>query len=162
MKIRHFILIFLALLFVGQIVYYYPLLPQTMASHFDGNGTPNGWMEKSSFLVLECAIFGLAIVEFLGLPLLIDRMPDSMVSLPNKEYWLAPERRAYVFEVFRMYFQWFSVGLLTMLVCVNQLVYRANITKTNFDSSIWLILAGFFAFAIIWLVRFVLIFRKTT
>ncbi|MEQ1924235.1 MAG: DUF1648 domain-containing protein [Pyrinomonadaceae bacterium] len=160
MRLRHAIMIFLALLLVGQAAYYYPILPATMASHFDGSGNPDGWMAKSSFFAFELVIFGVMMVEFLGLPWLVERMPDSWINLPNKSYWLTPERRSRAFEIFRIYFQWFSIALLLVLVFVNQLVYRANLTRTAFDSSIWLILAAFFVFVIIWLVKFILVFRK--
>lgn len=146
----------------GQAAYYYPLLPATMATHFDGYGTPDGWMAKGSFIVFEIVIFGVLLVEFLGLPWFIQQMPDSWINLPNKAYWLAPQRRSQAFSIFRQYFQWFGVALMAMLICVNQLVYRANVTRANFDSSIWLLLAAFFVFVAIWLVKFISVFRKTS
>lgn len=33
----------------GIAIYYYPLLPDTVASHFDIHGRPNGWMQKTIF-----------------------------------------------------------------------------------------------------------------
>lgn len=33
----------------GIAIYYYPLLPDTVASHFDIHGRPNGWIQKTIF-----------------------------------------------------------------------------------------------------------------
>ena len=44
--------VFIALvaLAVAQAIFYYPQLPGTMASHFDGAGHPNGWSSKPVFV----------------------------------------------------------------------------------------------------------------
>jgi uncharacterized membrane protein len=78
---------------ICQFVYWYPILPDVVASHFDHQGNADGTMAKTAFFVL----FGLLQLLFLlGMPLLakvLPKFPNSMVNCPNKEYWLAPERR---------------------------------------------------------------------
>lgn len=162
MKLRHATMIGLGLLAAGQAVYYFGQLPAVMATHFDGNGVPDGWMTKGSFFTLEFALMCVICVEFLGLPWMIERMPDQWINLPNKSYWLAPERRAFAFEKLRTYFQWFSIALLAIFISVNQLVYCANVTGKNFEPAIWPLLGAFFAFVTIWLIQFILAFRKTS
>lgn len=70
-------------------------LPNTVATHFDGRGQPNGWMSKMFFL-----IFSLGISAFLNGLLLIlyftlHKFPENMINIPKKDYWFSnPERKA--------------------------------------------------------------------
>ena len=80
-------LIALALL---QAVFYYPQLPDTIATHFAGNGEPNGWSSKSTFFLLM-----IGIMVFIGIslgPSVLWLWQPGLVNLPNRDYWLAPER----------------------------------------------------------------------
>ena len=60
-----YILIFLFCIFIFQSFYYYPKLPDTIASNYNSAGEPNGWM--SIFFCLIWALFVLA-PQLLGLP----------------------------------------------------------------------------------------------
>ena len=62
-----------------------------------------------------------------GVPALIGVLPVSLVNVPNKEYWFAPERRESTLAYFRMSFAWFGCALLAFLIFVNELVFRANL-----------------------------------
>lgn len=78
---------------VGQLVYWFGRLPDPMPSDFDVNGQVDGHMSKSAFF----AVIGMTQFLFLvGLPLLgkmLSHLPDSMLNIPHKDYWLAPDRR---------------------------------------------------------------------
>jgi uncharacterized membrane protein len=39
------------------VIYYYPLLPDPMPSHFDIHGNANGWMRRESFIIMMAATF---------------------------------------------------------------------------------------------------------
>ncbi len=160
MQLRHLIFGVIVLLFAAQMAYYYPILPAVIASHFNGAGEPDGWMSKPSFYVFEFVILVFIIAEMSLLPWLVEKMPNSFLNLPNKEYWLAPERRPYAFEIFRTYFQWFSIVLLFLFVCVNQLVFIANLKRQPLGSAIWAILVVYLTFVVIWLIKFILAFKK--
>lgn len=51
MKRGYWILLGIVLLAVIQSVYYYPKVPDIVASHFGPGGHPNGWMTKPIFFV---------------------------------------------------------------------------------------------------------------
>lgn len=159
MRLSRAILAFLVISFIGQIIYYYPNLPEKMASHFNGVGEPDGWMAKGSFMIFESVILFLIIAEFTLLPLLIEKIPDSLINLPNKNYWLANERRAETFSAIRVYFEWFSVGLLGFFIAINEMVFRANLGKQNLSNWIWLALVSFLLFVGIWTIKFLLRFK---
>jgi len=84
----------LALALFAQALYWGPQLPERMASHFDLQNRVNGWMSRNGFLALTVGVEALMTVMFLALPLLLERIPDALINLPHKEYWLAPPRRA--------------------------------------------------------------------
>ncbi|MFK7767930.1 MAG: DUF1648 domain-containing protein [Mariniblastus sp.] len=78
---------------ISQIVLWYGDLPEMVPSHFDANGEVDGEMSRNAF----CAMMGLINLGMLiCLPLtgyLAKHLPNSLVNIPNKDYWLAPARR---------------------------------------------------------------------
>jgi uncharacterized membrane protein len=159
MSLSRIILVFLVIGLVGQILYYYPNLPDRMASHFNGAGEPDGWMSKQNFLIFEAVILLFIIAEFSLLPLLIEKMPNSLINLPNKDHWLSEENRTATFAVIRQYFEWCSAMLLALFIAVNEMVFRANLNKQPLSNSIWMVLIVFLLLVGIWLVKFILRFR---
>ena len=53
MKLSKILLVILSVIFIGQLVYFYPQFPATIASHFNASGQANNWMSKSSFYIFE-------------------------------------------------------------------------------------------------------------
>src|SRR5687768_4726464 len=122
MRTSRIIIYFLIGIFLAQSVYYYSALPEKMASHFNAAGEVDGWMSKSSFFIFEGGILLLILAEFTLIPFLIKILPDSLINLPNKDFWLAKERREETFAAIRDYFEWFSILLLALFIAVNQMV----------------------------------------
>lgn len=154
-------LIFLLIGFlVAQIGFYYPNLPERMASHFNLAGEADGWTSKDGYVVFEAIILLIILSEFTLLPLLIEKSPDSLINLPNKEYWLAPARRAETFRVMKNYFEWLAVGLLGLFIAINQTTFEANVNQTNMPATtMWLILGAFLAYVIVWVIKFIKHFK---
>jgi uncharacterized membrane protein len=74
-------------------LWYYPQLPERVASHFDGEGNADGWMQREGFMVFYAMLFVVLGATFAGSARLLRMPPDSMINLPNKYYWLHEERR---------------------------------------------------------------------
>jgi hypothetical protein len=70
------------------------VLPERVASHFDAAGLPNAWTTRASFVGTYFAVIAVVAVSFGAISTLLKFVPDSLINLPNKQYWLAPERRA--------------------------------------------------------------------
>ena len=69
-------------------------LPEVAASHFVGSGAANGFMTRGSyesFMLLFVVVLPLVLVF---VPTISLDNPKAGIRLPNKEYWLAPERQA--------------------------------------------------------------------
>jgi len=152
-------LVYVLLLICGAIgaAHYYPLLPERMASHFASDGTPNGWQPKGVFLLLMGMVAGVtAIIGFLA-PGLIAGRPASQINLPNKEYWLAPERRASTMEFIARQMRWFSCAVLFVILFGGYEAIQANLQDVvRFNSQAMLVVVlGFLAFVLVWVFRFV-------
>lgn len=69
-------------------------LPEVVATHFDASGRPNGWMTRGGYLAFSLAFdVGLPLLMAGAIGLVPRRWPRLM-NLPNRDHWLAPERRA--------------------------------------------------------------------
>jgi serine/threonine-protein kinase len=67
-------------------------LPPRVATHFAVGGAPNGWMTRDGYLVFMLA-FALAVPWFVfAMTVLLPSRFPRMSNLPNRDYWLAPER----------------------------------------------------------------------
>lgn len=160
MSLARIILYFLIGVFLAHIAFYYLNLPDTIALHFNAAGVPNGFMSKQNFFIFEGVMLLVIVFEFLLLPMFLRKMPDSLINIPNKKYWLAAGRRETAFLVIKKYFEWLSVALLCMFIAVNQIVFRANLTGQNLPGIIvWLILGLFILFTIAWSIKFVRQFK---
>ncbi len=45
------------MIFLGFVIYHFQRLPETIPSHFDGSGKPDGWDDKSTFWALPVIAF---------------------------------------------------------------------------------------------------------
>lgn len=160
MRFPTVIFIFIIGVIIAQTAFYFPILPAMVASHFNAAGIADRWMPKEGFLIFEAVILLFVIAHYTILPLIIEKMPDAIINLPNKKYWLEPERRAETFAKIRKFLQWFSVGLLTLILLVNQQVFKANLMRQNVSPLIiWTIIGSFVIFAIVWMIIFVRKFK---
>jgi uncharacterized membrane protein len=140
----------------------YPLLPACMASHFDRAGNANNWQPKQAFFTFYAAVTMLALVIGFVTPRIIGVLPASMINLPQKDYWLAPERRAETMVFFETQFGWFGCALYFLAVCVFAEAMRANLrTPPRVSGAAMIFLLGaFVAFVISWSARLFLHFRR--
>jgi uncharacterized membrane protein len=112
---------------IAQGAYAFPLMPERMASHFAASGTANGWMTKSRFFaVYAVTLLPALLVEF-WVPRRIAKTPGAKLNLPNKEFWLAPERRDSTLAYFEVFFAWYGCAFLLLIVFVMGLAMRANL-----------------------------------
>ena len=157
--------VFVFLVFVGflQARKFAATMPPVLATHFGGSGAPNGW--QSQFFILEIVLLGVCLLLAFGIPRLIGVLPISLVNVPNKEYWLAPERRQETLAFFKAQFAWFGCGFLAFLIVVNQLVFDANQSQPRRlnGGAFTVAMVVFLAFVGIWTVRLIVRFaRKVT
>ncbi|MEM7455882.1 MAG: DUF1648 domain-containing protein [Planctomycetota bacterium] len=93
------IVLFTACCAAAQLIFWAGKLPQEVPIHFDAAGDPDGWSSRSALIGLN---IGLHVFSLLCLPAVgyFSRfLPDSLINMPNKEYWLAGDRREETYRV---------------------------------------------------------------
>ncbi len=147
-RILFFVIVLAA---IAQCVHDFPLLPDRLASHFAASGAPNGWMMKSQFFMTYAIVFLPALFVEFWVSGRLAKKPDAKLKLPNKEFWLAPERRAETFTYFDSFFAWYGCAFLFVEVSAMGLALRANFqTPPQLPTGpILSVLAGFVAFNVL-------------
>jgi uncharacterized membrane protein len=112
---------------IAQCIHDFPLLPDRMASHFGASGMPNGWMTKSQFFTIYAVVLIPALFVEFWVGRSVSKQPSARINLPNKEYWLAPERRAATFAYFEVFFAWYGCAFLALETFAMGLAMRANL-----------------------------------
>lgn len=155
------IFVVLAVFATFQMVYFYPVLPDTVASHFGAGGRPDGWSSKTAFFTIFAAALAMTVVLFLALPLAILRLPASWINLPKKDYWLAPERARATREWLSRRLLWFGSATLAFLVFTLQATVRANLADPHrLGDGFLVVLIAYMAFVAVVVVGLVVKLRN--
>jgi hypothetical protein len=137
-------------------------LPDPVAMHFGFGGQPDRWTTRS-FAVGLMRGFGL------GLPLLmvvvavaIRFLPAGSINMPNREYWLAPERRGATYDLIAGQLLWLACLQVAFLAGLQWLTITANNSNpVRLPTQLFLTLLGaFLACVAVWIVTFVRRFRR--
>ena len=145
-----------------QTVYYYPKLPEVVASHFDGAGAPNAWSGRDGFFALYLSMVLLVAGVFVLVPRWSEKRANFGMKIPNADYWLAPERIEDTRRFFRRQMLLMGIVHLVLAIYTMQLAIEANLVETPIlDSNIIWALGLYFVCLAFWLIHFYLHFRKT-
>jgi hypothetical protein len=113
---------------IAFFIYFGRDFPPTMAVHFGLGGAPNGYMDRVKFIVLGSFLsFMLPIFIATVIGVLPRVLPPSMISLPNKAYWFAPERRAATLDFMLWAGLWVACFVQVLLLVAFVGIYRANL-----------------------------------
>lgn len=154
-KTAAYVFLLVIIVSVIHMGYYYRLLPDKVASHFDASGKANGWSTKGALLCVYSGVTILMALSFFGVSLLFLRLPSSMLNLPNKSYWLAPEHKGEAAEFLSDWLYWLGSATVAFLVCLMHLTFQVNLGRTEtLSSSIWPLSIGYLVFVAAWTVRF--------
>lgn len=152
------VLLFVLGLGVAQALYSRAELPERVASHFNAAGKPDDWTSRDGLVKFQCGML-LAMGGLFGLSRRwMGVMPTSLVNLPNKEFWLAPERRAQSLDLLARWMHWIGAATLAFLMLVFQFTVQANLRNGSLNMPLFLTLTGFYLAGII--VASVWIYRR--
>lgn len=134
-------------------------LPPVVASHFGSGGAANGSMGKGTYTAFMLAVVVAvpALIGFSGQ--LVRVFPLQLINLPNKQYWLAPQRRAATLESLSSLSVPLALALVVFLCFVHWLVVQANAVQPArlSETSLFVGLAVFGVATVLWLV---VLFRR--
>jgi hypothetical protein len=126
-------------------------LPERVATHFGANGSPNGWMSRDGFTKSMAAVVLVPVAIVQGVGFLLGRLPPSLINLPNRDYWLAPERRAKTIERVRTAMLEFGNAMFAFLLFVVWSIIQANTADDGHLGSLFQLgLFCFLAFVAVW------------
>jgi len=123
-----------------------------VGSHFDASGAADGFMPRRLYV-------GFMFVVVVVLPLLLVIVqsfvlgsPGARINLPNREYWLAPERRTETINFLRQHLAQFGSMLVVFLCYAHWLVVRANAVTPPQLAAFWFVggICVFLAAALLW------------
>lgn len=147
-----------------QLAYYYPQLPAVVASHFNAAGMPTAWQPKALFVTILCFVYVLFAVITWAMPQLIVSTPPAMINLPNKAYWLAPERRVRTAHLLGDQMAWFGALEVGFIVCIAQLAINANLPGASgkLGPALFMITGAFVVVLVVWTIRLYRMFARTS
>lgn len=127
MPVRLSLIIFVVVLAVagGFVVSTSQALPDPVASHFASSGQANAFMSRSAYVRFMLA-FTVGLPLVLGVSMALVFRYTNKLNLPNRDYWLAPERRAGTVSFLTGHALLLADGLAIFLCYVHRLVVQAN------------------------------------
>ena len=102
-------------------------MPEVVASHFVAGGAANGFMPRGQYVGLMLAVVLLVPLLLFFIGRLSSRLPTQFINLPNRQYWLAPERRAATLASLGNFGVWAAYATLGFLCLVHWFVVQANL-----------------------------------
>lgn len=145
---------------VLQAAFYYPRLPDTVASHFGGSGKADGFSSKTSFFAITLgSLLGDGLL-FLVIGCALPFIPSRFINVPRREYWLAPERRRATVDRVAAWLLWFGVLTTLLLIFVVQLAIEANLDGSSTLSPwFFVLLVLYLGLTVVWLIHLLRSFR---
>lgn len=133
----------LILVTIAQLLYYYPLLPDRIASHFSFKMQPDRWSPKNMVMLLDLSLMLAFAALFHFVAWIMGKFPTSWINLPNKDYWLCPDRKGQTLNQLATFFIWFGNVTLLFIVVTFNLTYQANLSSNQKAHNFWVALVLF-------------------
>jgi uncharacterized membrane protein len=111
----------ITLSFLGFVIWGHGQLPEKVPIHFDFAGNPDRVSVKSEMTIVNLSIGILMLLCFGVGAMLIEKVPAKYINLPNRDYWLSPERRKDSLADANFYYV--AIGIVSMALMWE--IYRA-------------------------------------
>lgn len=153
-----FVSLFVANLVLGAVSFF--LLPERVAIHFGAGGMADAWGSRNANALLMTGVYVLLFAAIYFSPGLVRKAP-GLVNLPNKAYWLIPERQSLAVEKMRGFLWQFGAALFGFLLVLEVLTLQANLFEpARLDMRVFLpALGAFLVYAVWWTIAFSRAFR---
>ena len=157
-------MLFLAILMAAGVFVFITsgTLPERVASHFGSSGAADSFMSRGVYMTFMIVfVVGLPLV-MTGIMTLVFRGATTSLNIPNRDYWLAPERRADTIAFLTNHSMQFGTCLAVFFSYVHWIVVQANLRQpAALSNSAIYAGAGLLLLAIaLWTAWLLLAFRK--
>jgi hypothetical protein len=128
-------------------------LPSTVATHFGPGFLANGGMARDDYLVFSLTFSILVPLVVAGIVGWIPRLFPKLVNVPNRDYWLAPERRAATLESLALSGIALGALLSTFMGGVHWLILKANavVPPRLPANAFWTLMVAFLVLLTVWI-----------
>ncbi|HEU6446864.1 MAG TPA: DUF1648 domain-containing protein [Verrucomicrobiae bacterium] len=136
-------------------------LPERVAIHFGAGGNADGWMPREQGIAFFRMLTFVPAI-FVILAMLMKWMPAWTFNLPNRDYWLAPERRDETIEAIAGQLIWIGCLMTLFMAGIFGLTIVANrLTPPHLPMDLFAaLLTCFIGGTIVWTILFMRRFRK--
>ena len=108
------------------VIYTTRYLPDTVATHFDGNNQANGWMSRNGYLLFILS-FMIGISAFVSFVVgTLPRKFPQWTNVPNRDYWLAAERRDESLRYLNAHGKRLGCLIIMMMLGMHYVILKAN------------------------------------
>ena len=137
-------------------------LPARVAVHFGAGGAANGWQSRDGYQAWMLALVVALPLSLVALLAWLPRIGACLTNIPNKDYWLAPERREGTFERLTRFAALLGVLMVVFLTAVHLVVVEANQSSrpTLPTAPFVSVMLGFAIAMIAWVVALTYGFRR--
>ncbi len=153
-------------LFLAAVVHaavYYPRLPGRMAAHFGGDGRPDDWVARGAVICGYLLVESACVALFVGLGFLVPKLPDRLLSIPNKTYWMAQQRRTDTHRAIAASLYWLANLQMALSIAVMQVVFWANLDQNRNPNTAFFTVLSYYCLAVAaWLGLLLWRFRRRT
>lgn len=130
----------------ADVAWLYPQLPEQVATKFGSGGQPVAWSPRGAFLTLHLFSLGFVAVLILGLWLAMPWLPASLINLPHRDWWLAPERAEFTRRRLGNFVLGLGTLLLAYVTALGDLTMRANLSPPpRLGPALWVVTVLFLA-----------------
>ena len=161
MRIGRIFYLLIILLCVIETARLWVILPGQLAAHFNIQGDPDRFVSKAQFIWFQLRTMLVVILVSLPFQALFLILPPGMVNMPNREYWLAPERRKETMARLGDFgFLLFGIILLAVQIAFEISAYANLQSSIKFNAPLMGMVMGLsFAVITVLLIRLILSFR---
>jgi len=136
-------------------------LPETVATHYGAGGRANGWMTRSGYLVFMMVfLLGFSTLVSFLIGFIPHKLP-RLTNIPNRDYWLAEERREGSLQFLSSHGWW--LGCLIVLLSGSMHMRSSKLISQPpaLPLAVFLPASGGFLFGVlVWIVMFYRRFPK--
>jgi len=125
-------------------------LPDPVAVKFDFAGNAIAYMARATYRAFMTAATPVLPLILLVLQVWLPRVQPLRVNIPNREYWLAPERRMEMFAYFERHALIVGSGSALFFAAMHRLMVHANSqVPPHLDNFIFFLTIGTFVLGVI-------------
>jgi hypothetical protein len=99
-------------------------------------------------------------VLFPGIGLILSKTPAALINLPNKSYWLSPERKQETIAVLSRQFLWFGTATLLLLLDMMHQTFKVHLGKAQALEHPWISIVVYVAFSVLWSIGLIVKFAR--